>query len=67
MLNNDKTRYELWYGKPIIVNQFKVFSSKCDIKNNDDNIGKFETRVDEGTFLGYSTKSKGYIYFIIKV
>jgi hypothetical protein len=39
---------------------FKVFGSKCYIKNNDENIGKYDDRVDEGVFLGYATNSKGY-------
>jgi hypothetical protein len=34
--------------------------SKCYIKNNDKNIGKYDDRVDEGIFLGYATNSKGY-------
>lgn len=58
--NNDKTPYERWHGKPTKINHFKVFGSKCYIKNNDDNLGKFDARDDEGIFLGYSTKSKGY-------
>jgi hypothetical protein len=33
------------------------------IKNNDDHLGKFDSRVDEGIFLGYATNSKGYICF----
>jgi hypothetical protein len=38
----------------------KVFGSKCYIKNNDENLGKYDDRVDEGIFLGYATNSKGY-------
>ena len=30
------------------------------MKINDDNLGKLNSRVDEGIFLGYSTKIKGY-------
>ena len=39
---------------------FRVFGSKCFIKLNDDSPGKFDSRVDEGIFLGYSTRSKAY-------
>ena len=37
-----------------------VFRSKCYIKNNDENLRKYDDRVDEGIFLGYATNSKGY-------
>ena len=30
------------------------------LKNNDENLGKFDAREDEGIFLGYASKSKGY-------
>lgn len=39
---------------------FKIFGSKCFIKINDGSPGKFDSRVDEGIFLGYSTQSKAY-------
>lgn len=39
---------------------FKVFGSKCYSKRIEDNVGKFEDGVNEGIFLGYSTKSKVY-------
>jgi len=38
---------------------FRVFGSKCFIKNNDEKLGKFEPR-EEGIFLGYSSRSKAY-------
>ena len=60
MPNSDKTPHELWFGRPAIVKHFKVFGSKCYIKNNDENIGKYDDRADEGIFLGYATNSKGY-------
>jgi hypothetical protein len=59
-VNSDKTPYELWYGKPPTVKHFRVFGSKCFIKNNDEKLGKFEPRADEGIFLGYSSRSKAY-------
>ena len=34
--------------------------AKCYIKNNDENLDKYDDRVDEGIFLGYATNSKGY-------
>ena len=38
------------------------FGRKCYIRRDDD-IGKFDPRSDEGMFLGYSLKSKAYIFF----
>jgi hypothetical protein len=57
---SDKTPYELWYGRPVSIKHFKVFGSKCYIKNNDENLGKYDDRDDEGIFLGYDTNNKGY-------
>ena len=54
--NSDKTPYSLWFGRPVGIKHFKVFGSKCYIKNNDEHLGKY----DEGVFLGYATNSKGY-------
>ena len=58
--NNDKSPYELWFGRPASIKQFKVFGSKCYTKNNDEHLGKYDDMADEGIFLGYSTNSKGY-------
>ena len=30
--NSDKTPYELWFGRPTSIKNFKVFGSKCYIK-----------------------------------
>ena len=62
-VNNNKTPYELWYGRTPIVKYFKVFGSKCYIKNLDDNLGKFDARSDEGIFLGYASNKKAYRCF----
>jgi hypothetical protein len=58
--HSDKTPYELWFGRPASIKHFKVVGSKCYIKNNDENIDKYDDRTDEGIFLGYATNSKGY-------
>jgi hypothetical protein len=50
----------LWYGRPASIKHFKVFGSKYYIKNNDENLGKYDDKVDDGIFLGYATNSKGY-------
>jgi hypothetical protein len=57
---SNETPYELWFGRPTSIKHFKVFGSKCCIKNNDENLGKYDDRADEGIFLGYATNSKGY-------
>ena len=52
--NNNKTPYELWKVRPVIVKYFKVFRSKCYIKRGDEDLGKFDSIANEGIFLGYS-------------
>ena len=51
-VNKDKTPYELWYGIPNSIKYFKVFGSNYYIKRNEDALGKFDSRTDEGIFLG---------------
>ena len=58
--NNEKNSYELWKGRPASVKYFRIFGRKCFIKINEDSPGKFDSRVDEGIFLGYSTRIKAY-------
>ena len=58
--NTDKTPYELWKGRPANVNHFRVFGSKCYIKREDGGIGKFDSRVDKGVLVGYSSTRKAY-------
>ena len=52
-----KTPYELWFGNSSSIKYLKIFGIKCYIKIDDD-IGKFDTRSDEGIFFGYSLKNK---------
>eukprot|EP00253_Pinus_taeda_P015597 PITA_15597 len=59
-VNSTQTPHELWYGKTPLVKYFKIFGSKCYIKNTDENLGKFEPRANEGILLGYSPHSKAY-------
>ena len=58
--HEEKTPYELWFGRKATVKHFKVFGSKCYIKRIEQNLGKFDEKADEGIFLGYSTRSKAY-------
>ena len=57
--DSKKTPYELWYGYKPNVSYLKLFGSKCYILK-DSRKGKFDVKVDEGIFLGYSYKSKAY-------
>jgi hypothetical protein len=58
--NTDKTPYEQWKGRPTNVKHFRIFGSKCYIKREDGRMGKFDTRVDKGILVGYSTTRKAY-------
>jgi hypothetical protein len=58
--NNDKTPYKLCKGRPDNVKHFRLFERKCYIKREDMKIGKFDSQVDEGIFVGYSCKNKPY-------
>jgi len=56
-----KTPYELFNGRKHNIGHLKVFGYKCYILNNGkDNVGKFDEKVDNGIFLGYSLTSHAY-------
>jgi hypothetical protein len=65
--NIDKTPYKLWKGRPVNVNHFKVFGSKCYIKREDGNIKMFESHVDKGIHIGYSSTRKACKCFNIRL
>ena len=55
------TPYELFKGRKPIIYHLKFFGCKCFLLNNGkSNIGKFDSKADEGIFLGYSLTSKAY-------
>jgi hypothetical protein len=58
--NIDRTPYELWKGIPTNVKHFRVFGSKCYIKREDGKMGKFDSRVDKGILVVYSSTRKAY-------
>jgi hypothetical protein len=58
--NTDKTPYRLWKGRPTNVKHFRVFGSKCYIKREYGRMGKFDSRVDKGILVGYSSTRKAY-------
>jgi len=56
-----KTPYELFKGRKPNISHLKVFGCKCFILNNEkDNLGKFDSKADEGIFLGYSLHGHAY-------
>jgi hypothetical protein len=65
--NHEKTPYELWFGRPTSVKHFRVFGSKCYIKTDEYNLGKFDSRSDEGIFLGYSPNKKAYKFYNLRL
>jgi hypothetical protein len=65
--NHDKTTYELWKCGPATINYLKVFGSKCYIKRSEENLGKFDSRINEGIFLGYSSDSKAYRFYNLRL
>jgi hypothetical protein len=58
--NTGKTPYELWKGRPANVKHFRVFGRKCYIKREDGRMRKFDSRVDKGVLVGYSSTRKAY-------
>jgi hypothetical protein len=61
--DTNKTPYEIWRGKKPTVKYFKTFGSKCYILRDMENLGKFDSKSDEGIFLGYFTNSCAYRVF----
>jgi len=56
-----KTPYELFKGRMSALNHRKVFGCKCFILNNGQKqLGKFDSKEDEGIFLGYAINSHAY-------
>ena len=58
-VNKDKTPYELWYGRLASVKYFKVFGSNCYIKRNEDDLGNFDSRTDDGNVFRILIHQKG--------
>ena len=56
-----KTPYELFKDRRRALNHVKVFGCKCFILNNGkEQLGKFDSKADEGVFLGYAINSHAY-------
>ena len=61
-----QTPYELWKGKKPDLSYFHVFGCKCYVLNDRERIGKFDSKSDEGMFLGYSLNSRAYRIFNLR-
>lgn len=62
----NKVPYELLEGRKPNLSHLHVFGCKCFVLNNGkDSLGKFDSKVDEGIFLGYLSQEKP-IEFIIR-
>ena len=58
--NKNKTPYELLTGKKPNVSYFRVFGCKCYILKKGVRLSKFESKAQEGIFVGYSNQSHAY-------
>ena len=56
----NKTPYELLIGRKPNISYFQVFGCKCYILKKGTRLSKFQSKVDEGFLLGYSSCSKAY-------
>ncbi|KAJ9542664.1 hypothetical protein OSB04_029170 [Centaurea solstitialis] len=56
-----RTPYELFCNRKPSIEHLHIFGCVCYILNNKDNLGKFDSKSDDGIFLGYSSISKTYL------
>ncbi|GJX80479.1 putative ribonuclease H-like domain-containing protein [Tanacetum coccineum] len=60
---HNKTPYELFHGRTPILSFMRPFGCPITILNTIDHLGKFDGKVDEGFFVGYSLNSKAFRVF----
>ncbi|GKA68534.1 putative ribonuclease H-like domain-containing protein, partial [Tanacetum coccineum] len=60
---HNKTPYELFLGRKPTLSFMRPFGCPVIILNTINNLGKFDGKVDEGFFVGYSTNSKAFKVF----
>nr|GFB39424.1 retrovirus-related Pol polyprotein from transposon TNT 1-94 [Tanacetum cinerariifolium] len=60
---HNKAPYELFNGRTPVIGFLKPFGCHVMILTTLDNLGKFEPKGDEGSFLGYSMSSKAFRVF----
>ncbi|GJZ19709.1 retrovirus-related pol polyprotein from transposon TNT 1-94 [Tanacetum coccineum] len=54
---HNKTPYELFHGRTPILSFMRPFRCTVTILNTIDHLGKFDSKADEGFFIGYSLNS----------
>nr|GEW47734.1 retrovirus-related Pol polyprotein from transposon TNT 1-94 [Tanacetum cinerariifolium] len=55
-----KTPYELFKGRSHALSFMRPFGGHVSILNTLDQLGKFDGKLDDGIFVGYSTTSKAF-------
>ncbi|KAJ9555546.1 hypothetical protein OSB04_010160 [Centaurea solstitialis] len=58
-----RTAYELFRNRKPSIEHLHIFGCVCYILNNKDSLGKFDSKSDDGIFLGYSSISKTFRVF----
>ncbi|KAJ9555302.1 hypothetical protein OSB04_009916 [Centaurea solstitialis] len=58
-----KTPYELFKNKRPFIGFFVPFGCPCSILNTKTHLGKFDSKADDGFFVGYSIQSKAVRVF----
>ena len=64
--DSNQTPCGIWYDYMPNVSYLKVFGKKWYILK-ESRKGKFDVKVDEGIFLGYSNRSKAYKYLNLSI
>nr|GEX45060.1 retrovirus-related Pol polyprotein from transposon TNT 1-94 [Tanacetum cinerariifolium] len=62
-----KTPYELFKGRSPALSFMRPFVCHVSILNTLDQLGKFNGKLDEGIFVGYSTTSKAFRVYNIRI
>ncbi|KAD3640040.1 hypothetical protein E3N88_29263 [Mikania micrantha] len=58
-----KTPYEILHSLTPLISFFRAFGCPCYILNTKDQLTKFDSKVDAGYFVGYSSTCKAYKVF----
>ncbi|KAD2805405.1 hypothetical protein E3N88_38782 [Mikania micrantha] len=58
-----KTPYEILHSLTPLISFFRAFGCPCFILNTKDQLTKFDSKVDAGYFVGYSSTCKAYRVF----